>query len=229
MSRFLISALVSVAALVGAAAASAQDTSYEPREKTSGLYVRGDAGYSFTGAANRSFGNADQGESYVFGAGVGYRFFPQFRTDFTLGYRGDYGFDQRGAGLRARADLDSIVGMANAYYDIVTIRGLTPYIGAGVGVADNSYGNTRITNAAGATIATLNGHSRTEFAWQATAGVSYAFTPNWSLDVGYHYVDLGTAQTGSTLTVPGVGLVTGSPIRGDLQSHDVTIGVRYAF
>src|SRR5438270_12476592 len=118
MSRFVVSALVSAATLVGAATASAQDLPYEPRQKTSGLYVRGDAGGSFTTGANRSFGTADQGESYVFGGGVGYRFFPQLRTDLTLSYRGDYGFDQRGGGLRARADLDSIVGMVSAYYDI---------------------------------------------------------------------------------------------------------------
>lgn len=220
MSRFVVSALLGGAVLVAATAASAQvDTTYDRVEKPSGLYLRGDAGYSMTTAGNRSFGNTDQGESYVFGAGVGYRFMPQFRTDLTLGYRGDYGFDTRGGGLRAKADLDSFVGLVSGYYDIVTIKGLTPYIGGGVGFADNSYGTTRVTNAAGATVATLAGHSRFEFAWQATAGVSYAFTPNWVLDIGYHYVDMGTAQAG---TAP-------AALRGDLQSHDVTVGVRYAF
>jgi opacity protein-like surface antigen len=205
---------------VGAATASAQDLPYEPREKTSGLYVRGDAGYSMTTAGGRSFGNTDQGESYAFGGGVGYRFTPRFRTDLTLGYRGDYGFNTRGGAFRAQADLDSIVGMVSGYYDIVTIRGLTPYIGGGIGVAENSYGRTRLTTLAGAPVGTLlGGHSRTEFAWQATAGASYAFTPNWSLDIGYHYLDLGTAQAG---TAP-------LALRGDLQAHEVTVGVRYAF
>lgn len=219
MSRFVVSALVSAAVLVGATAASAQDTSFEPREKTSGLYVRGDAGYSMTTAGGRGFGNTDQGESYAFGAGVGYRFLPQFRADVTFGYRGDYGFNVRSGASRLQADLDSFVGLVSGYYDIVTIRGLTPYIGAGIGVADNSYGRTRLTTGA-TSLTALAGHSRTEFAWQAAAGASYAFTPNWSLDIGYHYLDMGTAQAGPSGPLA---------LRGDLQAHEVTVGVRYAF
>jgi opacity protein-like surface antigen len=222
MTRFVVPALVSALALGSAAAASAQD-------KASGLYLRGDAGASFTTEGNRSFGSVDQGDSYAIGGGVGYRFSPNFRTDVTLGYRGDYGFDQTGGGVRARANLDSFVGLVNGYWDITTVAGFTPYIGAGIGFADNSYGRTRVSTTGGAPIGTLNGDTTTDFAWQATAGVSYSVTPKWAIDFGYHYLDMGTAQTGSTFTAGGVGLATGGPLKGDLQAHEATVGLRYSF
>ena len=222
MTRYVVPALVTALALGSAAAASAQD-------KPSGLYLRGDVGASFTTEGNRSFGSVDQGDSYAIGGGVGYRFSPHVRTDVTLGHRGDYGFDQSGGGLRARADLESLVGLVNGYWDIGTVAGFTPYVGAGIGFADNSYGRTRISTTGGAPIGSINGASTTELAWQATAGVSYSVTHNVAIDVGYHYLDMGTAETGSTFTVGGVGLATGSPLKGDLQAHEATIGVRYSF
>ena len=222
MTRTVVPALVTALALGSAAAASAQD-------KPSGLYLRGDVGASFTTEGNRSFGSVDQGDGYAIGGGVGYRLSPNVRTDVTLGHRGDYGFDQSGGGLRARADLDSLVGLVNGYWDIGTVGGFTPYVGAGIGFADNAYGRTRISTTGGAPIGSINGGSTTELAWQATAGVSYSVTHNVAIDVGYHYLDMGTAETGSTFTVGGVGLATGSPLKGDLQAHEASVGLRYSF
>jgi opacity protein-like surface antigen len=228
MVRFVAPVLASLLCLATIDAASAQDMAAPgPYDHTSkpGPYVRLDAGGSFTSAAHRSFGNADQGESYVLGAGVGWRFLPQLRVDLTLGYRGDYGFDTTGGIFRLKGDLESFTGLVSAYYDIVTIRGFTPYMGFGVGFADNSYSRSRLT-AGSTTLVTINGHSNTEFAWQAAAGVSYSFTQNWAIDVGYHYVDMGTAQTGSVVgAAPG----SGPALTGDLQAHEVTVGLRYSF
>jgi opacity protein-like surface antigen len=222
MSRLVVPTLVSAICLASVGAASAQDLAKN-------LYLRLDTGASFTTEGNRSFGSIDQGNSYTVGGGVGYRFTPNFRTDLTLGYRGDYGFDQSGGGVRARADLESLVGLVNGYYDIGTYAGFTPYVGAGIGVADNHYGRTRVATTGGTALGSINGHSNTEFAWQATGGVSYSVTPNWAIDFGYHYLDMGTAQTGSVFTVGGVGLATGSPLKGDLQAHEVSVGLRYSF
>jgi opacity protein-like surface antigen len=208
MTRTMVPALVTALALGSAAAASAQD-------KPSGLYLRGDAGASFTTEGNRSFGSVDQGDGYAIGGGVGYRFSPSVRSDFTLGYRGDYGFDQSGGGLRAHADLDSLVGLLNGYWDIGTVAGFTPYVGGGIGFADNSYGRTHVS-AGGTPIGSLTGNSTTELAWQATAGMSYSLTHTVALDLGYHHLDMGTAETGSTL-------------KGDLQAHEVQVGLRYSF
>src|SRR5689334_5823997 len=67
MVRFVAPVLASLLCLATIDAASAQDMAAPgPYDHTSkpGPYVRLDAGGSFTSAAHRSFGNADQGESY---------------------------------------------------------------------------------------------------------------------------------------------------------------------
>lgn len=240
MARFVVSACVAAACLGIAGMASAQ-------EKPSGPYLRLDTGASFITAANRDFGNVIQSESYVVGGGVGYRVMPPLRMDFTVGYRGDYGFSRPGGPVAVRADVESLVGLATAYYDIVSIAGFTPYIGAGIGFAENhsSSRRTPVSDVARAssTASLSSNNTNTDFAWQATAGVSYSITPNWSLDFGYRYVDMGTVQVGSTSTTTGPSLfITGSSaavgtavgvgnttIKGDLQAHEVAIGLRYSF
>jgi opacity protein-like surface antigen len=229
----VVAAVLATCSVAGMA--SAQD-------KPSGPYLRLDTGASFTTAGNHSFGSRDQGESYVVGGGVGYRFMPQLRADFTLGSRGDYGSRRTVAFATVQSDLESLVGLATAYYDIVTIGGFTPYIGAGVGFADNHASHARITIPFG-TSSSLAGHTNTDFAWQATSGVSYSITPSLALDIGYRYVDMGTVQTGSlsAMTVPVGGFITGTGAGGsstavgvgvaktDLQAHEVSIGLRFTF
>ena len=244
MARFVVPGCLVAICLGIAGTAAAQD-------KPSGPYLRLDTGASFTTAAHRDFGNLSLGDSYVVGGGVGYRFMPELRVDVTLGYRGDYGFNRPGGPVAVHADLESVVGLASAYYDIITIGGFTPYVGAGIGFADN-HSHTRRTPVSDiARAASTKGpglgpsdDTSTDFAWQATAGVSYSITTNWSLDFGYRYVDMGTVKSASSVAAGGAstfitgsaasGLAAGGPfanttMKGDLQAHEVAIGLRYSF
>ena len=65
--------------------------------------------------------------------------------------------------------------MLNAYYDIDTGTKFTPYVGAGIGMARLK---AKIDDE------TDFSKSKTTFAWQVGAGISYAMTENVSLDAG---------------------------------------------
>src|SRR5260221_3307065 len=132
MIRALVLALaVSVAAV---SAANAQPSPSYPVYDTSssyglssagippGPYLKLEGGYSM-GATSR-FDN-----SYVAGAGLGYRFFPFFRSDITFDYRGDFK-DKDFGGARVR----DWSAEANGYFgfDLAFIRPLMTHIFARV-------------------------------------------------------------------------------------------------
>lgn len=99
----------------------------------------------------------------------------------------------------------------NAYYDIATGSKFTPYVGAGVGVSrlkvEFKDDNDKYTK------------SSTNFAWQVGAGVSYAMTEAWALDLGYRYMDNGDVTLNAK----------GDKVKTDSQSHNVSLGLRYTF
>ncbi|HWE73547.1 MAG TPA: OmpA family protein [Stellaceae bacterium] len=215
-----------------------------------GLYLRGDVGGAFgndvtfkdtstTGscllctATERSSTN----NSVIFGGGIGYRFAPMFRADLTLDFMPS--FKGRGsttpAGITSSAEVNSLVGLANGYLDFNGFAPrlfgkFQPYIDAGVGFAHNNLESTTGNIATiPPTAITLTGSSRTNFAWGAGAGLAYAFTPNWAIDVAYKYLDLGRLQTGNRLTVAGAPFSISALRSDDFTVHTVTVGFRYTF
>jgi OOP family OmpA-OmpF porin len=245
--KLVRSALIGGALLVATAGSSfAQDMmSWVPY----GVYVRGDFGGAFgnnvtfrdnnSAAANTTLGPnsapSHTGNSVIFGAGIGYRFTPMFRSDFTLDYMPSLNVNNSNASSNSRTisgSLNSLVGMANGYLDFNGFLpnffgSVQPYIDGGVGFANNNVG-TLTSNGA----ATLSGASQTNFAWGAGAGVNFPLTQQLSLDVAYKYLDLGSLKTGTTSTggflVGNSGAVTGAK-SGDLTVNTVTVGLRWTF
>ena len=111
------------------------------------------------------------------------------------------------------ASLENNSIMLNAYYDIDTGTKFTPYVGAGIGMA---HLKAKVDFMDGDDVP---GKSKTTFAWQAGAGVSYAMTDNLALDLGYRYNDYGD------VTVDVYGIKT----EFDSTSHEFLFGVRYTF
>ncbi len=173
------------------------------------------------------------------GAGVGYQFNNWLRFDMTGEYRIDaayratnhftfagcgsacYGFDNYSA------NLGTALFLANAYVDLGTWYGLTPFVGAGVGAAFH--------NLAGLTdygFGVANGGyglapdtSVTNFAWAAMAGLAFAVTPNLRLEVGYRYVDMGKITSNAIAC-------NSAPCFGErhsfnVASNDIRVGFRY--
>ena len=228
-----------------------------PVEVGGGWYLRGDVGVGATeydsittalgapGAVlptNYGIENGIVGDSYFAGGGVGYQFNSFLRGDVTAEYRGysNFRFVERfdlpsnGNGQRNGVDVDSgklrsIVTMANGYFDLGTWYGFTPFVGGGVGGAFHQVSGFIDQGAAGAAggFGSARTKNSTTLAWAAHAGISYDVTPNFKVDVGYRYMNLGNVKTGSVECVPPTGCSLARYTVNDVVSHDVRIGLRY--
>src|SRR5262249_20357611 len=73
-------------------------------------------------------------------------------------------------------------------------------------------------------------HSKWSFAWALYAGLAYQVTPNFTVDLAYRYVNLGSAQTGPARAFDGTVLPATNPFVFDtLTSHDLMLGMRWNF
>ena len=121
------------------------------------------------------------------------------------------------------------MGSANGYVDLGTWCGFTPYLGGGVGTAFHQVsGFTDIgAGTAAGGFGTAKDKNTTSLAWAAQAGVSYNVTPNFKVDVGYRYIDMGSAKSGTVVCENSPDCAGATYKVKDITSHDVKIGVRY--
>jgi opacity protein-like surface antigen len=219
----------------------------------SGVYVRGDAGLGFAEdatfkdtsptAANcaicTSSAPAGMGTSEYIGVGIGYRINAMFRADLTLStlpsLKG-HGVTQGGnaSGIKFSGNVASYVAMANGYLDINgffpnQLGAFQPFVNFGLGFADNRVGTVNGVSAGGVT-GSLTGASTTNFAWGIGAGVGYALSPAWTVELAYKYLNLGEMRTGTTAaTFNGISGAVTALKSGDLTAHTLTAGLRYMF
>lgn len=207
-----------------------------------------------------NFYGQNLGMATFVGAGVGYQFNNWLRFDVTAEYRGSSAFSAIdsysivGLGGTANPDtlrnfykgnLSSFVAMANGYVDLGTWHRITPYVGAGVGVAYNmvhgltdqgfrynydpgipGYGPGAPTGGFA-----RNG-AKTSFAWALMAGLGYDVTQNLKLEVGYRYLNLGSARSGTIScfsAAPGFAGCAGNSRMTikNIESHDFKLGMRW--
>jgi opacity protein-like surface antigen len=245
-----------------------------PPEFAGNWYIRGDVGVASdsTGRWTQPVTGVNPGDQLLeagfisksirepafIDAGFGYQLNQWFRADLTAEYRTAVGF--RGVFQEATFNpftpfafleqneragtLQSTLVIANAYADLGTWYGLTPYLGAGAGLVRHDLSGASVSGIASSGTAfnldnTPNGpvtpvafgalanKTRTGFAWAGMAGLSYNVTPNLKLDLGYRYMNLGDIPSGSIncfcgRTFPGFKI-------GSLTSNEVRIGMRWLF
>lgn len=182
-----------------------------------GFYTRFDAAYA--AAPDR----ADWG--YVLRAGFGKRRNDHFRTEFMLTrHRHELdGIRREGMVLGAsKGRVSAMTALANVYWDIFTWKGVTPYIGAGVGVSRNKMTDIAIYPAV------LKGTTKFRLAGQVGAGVGIALPKNLELDLGWTYMDMGNFETKASYN-PWMADSYHSARREDIRSHEFHIGLRYNF
>ena len=115
--------------------------------------------------------------------------------------------------------------MFNGYKDLGSYGGMTPYLGAGVGVAYNKMSDVYFTGNP-ALLNQIEGGSRVSLAWALMAGVGFQLNERAILDVGYRYMDYGKAQSGR---VDNSGAIN-PPLRiNDIAGHEFKVGLRYHF
>jgi opacity protein-like surface antigen len=215
----------------------------------SGWYLRGDIGMTnqqFKGLHQRLYdvpGTTVEAvgmgwdSSMMAGLGIGYKFNDWFRADFTGEYRGKANFHgSDNVTFNGGQGVDNYSGsksewvfMANAYVDLGTWWCLTPYVGAGIGMANVKISGFRDDgfNNLGQSTAYAADASKWNFAWSLQAGVSYKVTPSMSIDLGYRYIDMGNGTTGATRAFDG-SFSNGGPFTfNHITSHDFKLGVRW--
>ncbi|WP_294489165.1 outer membrane beta-barrel protein [uncultured Mailhella sp.] len=157
---------------------------------------------------------------------VGYDFNPVFSVPVRaeLEY-GAYGRISKTEGdgdhsFHAKVGLQTL--LANAYWDITTWNGFTPYIGAGLGMAflktEGHVNHTRLA----ADLLGSNSDTDTVFAGQVGLGCSYAFTDNLSADIGYRFLMMDNGNV--------TGIVDGMNLKSkDNYVHQFMMGLRVTF
>ncbi|MBV9432616.1 MAG: porin family protein [Hyphomicrobiales bacterium] len=244
-----------------------------PAQSLGNWYVRGDLGatsYS-TGRWTQAVTGLAQGDQLVsagfvsrsvrdsgfVGAGLGYEIHPWVRVDITTDYRSS-------AALRGNfqesafnpstplaflgktefaGSLQTAVVMANAYADLGTWYGFTPYVGAGIGLAHHELSGFTGNGVAisGTDFTSINANStpvpvaflpgvaktRTDPAWSLMAGISYSISPNLKLDLGYRHLDLGDIRSGPINCLCRESFA-GVKVR-NIASNEIRLGVRWVF
>lgn len=156
------------------------------------------------------------------------------RGELMFGFRGSRDIDGE-PGLWAptipidedplHTSVQSYTLMFNAYYDLGQFRGFVPYVGAGIGAAYNIVDNVYFTENPNLTN-TIEGERTLALAWSVMAGVGYQISDRAILDVGYRFIDLGHAKSGS---VDSLGKVNPRTYIDDMYAHEIKVGLRYHF
>ncbi|MCB8839073.1 outer membrane protein [Aurantimonas sp. VKM B-3413] len=224
----------------------------QPVEIGTGWYLRGDVAYDFqtdlpssyelrsvdpSGTSILATGSYDglKLQSGVTGSGgIGYQFTDYLRGDVTLGYwKQDIG-DARLGDFKVRTSAKGLEVMGNAYADLGTYVGFTPYVGAGVGGVRLEYNSTcsysGISCGDGLNSFFADDNADWRFAYSVMAGVAYDVSKNLKFDVGYRYLNV---DGGSATAIRG-GLPnsqTTYQIDGEddgFDRHTITAGLRYS-
>ncbi len=207
--------------------------------------------------SSQGFNNTTLSPSSMVDFGAGYRFNDWFRMDTTLEYRwgakpqsrytlNDAANPAHGGGPLQyadfyRANLASVVGLVNGYVDLPGLWGVTPFIGAGIGFADNTlsgFTDQGFGDASYRSLGPVSGYfsngSKTSLAWALMAGLNFAISPNLKLELGYRYLNYGSISTGGSHCLAGAALSARScnggvmntiSSRNELASNDIRLGL----
>jgi opacity protein-like surface antigen len=208
--------------------------------------------------ANQAYNNTTLSPYGLIDVGAGYQFNPWFRMDGTLEYRAGANLqslytltDPASPGFGGpaqfadfyRADVSSFIGLVNGYVNLGSYWGISPFVGGGVGFADNAVSGFTDQGIAGSSffVSPAGGYfsnaSKTSFAWALMAGLDFNVSPNLKLEMGYRYLNYGSIETGGSHCLAGAGGGTFSAqncsggvsnylvSRSTLASNDFRIGL----
>jgi len=207
---------------------------YTPVEVGSGWYLRGDLAY----LPERDYRQIDFGltpvtfsdnEDPLFASiGAGYHFNDYLRAELNFGYLpGQKVSASYGDGtVSAAASLSNHAwtGILNGYVDLGTYVGLTPYIGAGIGLYQSNHKIDASYADAGNpadNFVLSDKETHYSFAYTLNAGVAYQISKNLQLDVGYQYLSAPDAEYQTMQALNSYTLEKG------LDYHQIKVGLRY--
>lgn len=208
-----------------------QAPEYTPVEIGSGWYLRGDVAY----LPKDTYRDVDFGgpgidyserEKPVFASlGFGYHFNDYLRGDFNLGWlpgnKIDIAFDTPPESGSAHVKNSAFTAMVNGYVDLGTYVGITPYVGAGIGVMQARRRMSMDYTDADGTLSAYDRHTQYALAYSLNAGAAYQVSKNVMLDVGYQYL---SAPNAKYYSLDGA---HESVLRKGIDSHQIKVGLRY--
>ncbi len=175
------------------------------------MYYSGNMGIVSASDSDISDGS-DSGElsfddGFAITGSLGYTLGYAGRVELEMGYRANdvdkvtlYGY---GTGS-VDGDMTTISLMGNAYYDFSTIGQFTPFIGAGIGLANIE-----------AEFDLAGNEDDTVFAYQVAAGGSFAVSENLNIDFQYRY--FGTEDPNF------------DGLEAEYNTHNLILGLRFNF
>jgi opacity protein-like surface antigen len=206
-------------------------------------YLRGDIGLGLESsnlqflqnplnATNFAFDHSSLANTPFIRGGIGFEVNNWLRFDTTAEYRFKTAINAFGQSTSGgttfnetyQGYLTSLVLLENAYVDLGTWAYLTPFVGAGIGGANNSvYDFTENGSGNGSISGTGPAANKWNLAWAAYAGVSYNVTNNFKIDLTYRYLNLGSV----TDTINCIGGCNPNSYKwNSLTSQDFMIGFR---
>ncbi|MGD0585614.1 MAG: acyloxyacyl hydrolase [Oryzomonas sp.] len=193
-----------------------------------GLYVNVNVGPSYGSDSNYKDSNPASGPAavvkydigFVGGIAIGHDYGNNVRSEIEAVYHTEMArsINISGVGtVNYGSTVSSISGLVNGYYDIkqATLFGVSPFVAAGIGIADVSIGNGYVVGSKA-----VNSTDSVVFAYQVSAGASYQITPKIAAQVGYRYFATSNAEFKFT---------NGGGGKAEYATNDVLFGLRYKF
>jgi outer membrane protein OmpA-like peptidoglycan-associated protein len=159
-------------------------------------------------------GSAQYDDGFVGALNGGYAFNNGFDFELEGAMRYNDVNNVRGIGGQARGSMRNYAAMGNMLYNFDLGMPFTPYIGAGIGMADYTPYHIRSDNMPYP--AYIGGPDKWGLAYQAIAGVSYKITDNVDMSLEYRFFSRTDADYPKG-------------VANDYDAHSVLIGVRYSF
>ena len=181
---------VTAVALVFSLAASNLVSAAENQSKSK-VYISGAAGW----AIPNSIDGTDSGVAYTidyengpfFSGALGYKVNKNFRIEAEASYTsvGADSITGNGVSIDLSADIDLLSFTANAFFDIPTKSGFTPYLGGGAGIVRWDTGT--ITATLNGTSVSAAGDSGSDLTAFGEVGVAFSLSDNVDLVPAYRY------------------------------------------
>lgn len=208
---------------------------YKPVEVGSGWYLRGDIAYLPSGTySNLDFGSAtvdySEHEKPVFGSvGFGYHFNDYFRADLNVGLLQGNDVSAREDNsptdiATARVENSARTAMVNGYVDLGTYVGITPYVGAGVGLMQSKLeagSNFEDLVTPANSVIAYDSKTKYALAYSLNAGVAYQVSKNVVVDLGYQYMSAPDAEYAVLDSAAAYSIHKG------VDNHQFKVGLRY--
>jgi opacity protein-like surface antigen len=190
--------------------------------------------------------NSDLGNSAVWGGGIGYQINKLLAVEIEAAHRDSFEYKKfqtspgTPLGNKTRYfDLKNTTVMTNLFLNGSGLKGpfsytnkyyvVDPFVTGGIGWAYNTVDNFHTIEASNhARVSMEKSNSRSAFAYQLGAGINVRTNKNFSVGVGYRFLDAGSFSSNTYIEAEGTTPALDIPAwKGDLRTNEVYLNLNY--